>query len=96
MPKPWRGGAQATRRIAPVALRFRFRARSGPRAIDPKLLRNVRPGIVGWVQIHEQANKATQTSNKCRSRLEDDCYYVANRSFLLDMKILVHALFRQS
>jgi lipopolysaccharide/colanic/teichoic acid biosynthesis glycosyltransferase len=62
--------------------------------IDSKLLRNVRPGIVGFAQIHEQANKATHPSNKCRSRLEDDCYYVANRSFLLDMKILALALFR--
>jgi lipopolysaccharide/colanic/teichoic acid biosynthesis glycosyltransferase len=64
--------------------------------IDPKLLRNVRPGVVGWPQIHEQANKGSHTSDKCRSRIEDDCYYLANRSFQLDMKILALALFRCS
>jgi lipopolysaccharide/colanic/teichoic acid biosynthesis glycosyltransferase len=61
--------------------------------IDPKLLRNVRPGVVGWAQIHEHANKATHTSDKCHSCIEYDCYYIANRSFLLDMKILMLALF---
>ena len=60
--------------------------------IDPKLLRNVRPGVVGWAQIHEHANKANHASDRFRSRIEDDCYYLANRSFLLDMKILVLAL----
>jgi lipopolysaccharide/colanic/teichoic acid biosynthesis glycosyltransferase len=61
--------------------------------IDPKLLRNVRPGVVGWAQIHERANKDNHTSDKVRSRIEDNCYYLANRSFLLDVKILVLALF---
>ncbi|HEY6331941.1 MAG TPA: sugar transferase [Blastocatellia bacterium] len=61
--------------------------------IDPKLLRNVRPGVVGWAQIHGRANKDNHTSDKVRSRIEDDCYYLANRSFLLDVKILVLALF---
>jgi lipopolysaccharide/colanic/teichoic acid biosynthesis glycosyltransferase len=64
--------------------------------IDPKLLRNVRPGVVGWAQIHDHANKGSHRSDKCRSRIEDDCYYLANRSFLLDMKILALALFRCS
>jgi hypothetical protein len=43
MPEPWRGGAQATRRIAPVALRFPFLARSGPRANDSHLAATSRP-----------------------------------------------------
>jgi lipopolysaccharide/colanic/teichoic acid biosynthesis glycosyltransferase len=64
--------------------------------IDPKLLQNVRPGVVGWAQIHEPANKANHISDECRCRIDDDCYYLANRSFLLDMKILALALFRYS
>jgi sugar transferase EpsL len=50
------------------------------------LLPNVRPGIVGWAQVREGINHTPD------SRIEDDCYYLANRSFLLDMKILVLAL----
>jgi lipopolysaccharide/colanic/teichoic acid biosynthesis glycosyltransferase len=61
--------------------------------IDPKLLRNVRPGVVGWAQIQEYANKANHTSDTFRSCIESDCYYLANRSLLLDMKILFFVLF---
>ena len=53
------------------------------------LLPNVRPGIVGWAQVREGIS---HTPDRFQRRIEDDCYYLANRSFLLDMKILVLAL----
>src|SRR5579864_2128774 len=47
-------------------------------------LHSVKPGLVSWAQVRDGRDDAT--------RIEDDCYYLANRSFLLDMKILVLAL----
>lgn len=46
----------------------------------------VRPGITGWAQIH--GRNATTWTN----RLELDVWYVENRSFLLDLRILVSTL----
>jgi lipopolysaccharide/colanic/teichoic acid biosynthesis glycosyltransferase len=52
--------------------------------IAPARLHNVKPGVVSCAQVRDGRDDAT--------RFEDDCYYLANRSFLLDMKILVLAL----
>lgn len=43
---------------------------------------NVRPGLTGWAQIHGR-NRAAWTE-----RLAMDVWYVANRSLLLDLRIL--------
>jgi lipopolysaccharide/colanic/teichoic acid biosynthesis glycosyltransferase len=57
-----------------------------------KLVRNVRPGIVSWAQVRACRDKINHTPDRFQRRIEDDCYYLANRSFLLDVKILVLAL----
>jgi len=56
--------------------------------IAPACLHNVKPGVVSWAQVLDGRNDAR--------RIEDDCHYLTNRSFLLDMKILVLALFRKN
>jgi sugar transferase EpsL len=53
--------------------------------IAPACLQKPRPGLVGLAQVGDGRDDAT--------RIESDCFYLANRSFLLDMKILVLALF---
>jgi putative colanic acid biosynthesis UDP-glucose lipid carrier transferase len=54
-------------------------------------LRNVRPGIFSWARACERG--ATVSKSAVFShRVEDDCYYLTNRSFLLDMKILMLAM----
>jgi lipopolysaccharide/colanic/teichoic acid biosynthesis glycosyltransferase len=52
------------------------------------LLFNVRPGLASWAQVHDGGDEVT--------RIEDDCFYLLNRSFLLDVKILVLALLLKS
>jgi lipopolysaccharide/colanic/teichoic acid biosynthesis glycosyltransferase len=64
--------------------------------IAPERLRNVRPGIVGWAKIRDGGDQVNNTPDRSRRRIEDDCYYLANRSFLFDMKILILALFLKS
>lgn len=46
----------------------------------------VRPGITGWAQIHGR------NSTTWEARLEQDVWYVEQRSFLLDMRILVRTV----
>jgi lipopolysaccharide/colanic/teichoic acid biosynthesis glycosyltransferase len=48
----------------------------------------VRPGITGWAQVHGRANVPWS------ERLEMDAWYVDNRSFSLDVKILALTLLR--
>ena len=61
--------------------------------ITPDRLRNVRPGIVSWAQVHRGRDG---TILSISSRIEDDRYYLANRSFLFDLKILVLVLLLSS
>jgi lipopolysaccharide/colanic/teichoic acid biosynthesis glycosyltransferase len=60
--------------------------------MTPKHVRNVRPGIVSWAQVRACQDKINHTPDRFQGRIDDDCYYLANRSFLFDMKILVLAL----
>jgi lipopolysaccharide/colanic/teichoic acid biosynthesis glycosyltransferase len=46
----------------------------------------VKPGITGWAQINGRNN------SPWADRLEMDVWYVENRSFLLDLKILVKTI----
>ncbi|MNY37634.1 putative sugar transferase EpsL [compost metagenome] len=43
----------------------------------------VRPGITGWAQVHGR------NSISWEDKFELDVWYVENRSFLLDLKILL-------
>jgi lipopolysaccharide/colanic/teichoic acid biosynthesis glycosyltransferase len=50
-------------------------------------LPNVRPGLISWAQVRKARN-----DGKFLHRVESDFYYLANRSFLFDMKILALAV----
>ena len=45
----------------------------------------IKGGITGWAQIHGRAFLTNKPQEKCRY----DLYYIANRSILLDIKILL-------
>jgi lipopolysaccharide/colanic/teichoic acid biosynthesis glycosyltransferase len=53
--------------------------------IAPACLHNAKPGVVSWAQVRDGRDDA--------ARIEEDCYYLTNRSLLLDIKILVLSLF---
>jgi lipopolysaccharide/colanic/teichoic acid biosynthesis glycosyltransferase len=57
--------------------------------VAPNHLHNVKPGLVSWAQVKEVAH----TADPSLRDIEDDCYYLENRSLLLDVKILFLALF---
>ncbi len=74
----------------------------GPRALSsselgmilemqiPKLLHRmaVRPGLIGWATVNGFGAKMT-TPEELLREIEYDIYYVDNRSFLFDLKILL-------
>ena len=49
---------------------------------------NVKPGVTGWAQINGRNNISWN------ERLELDIWYIKNRSFLLDIKILIITIFK--
>jgi Undecaprenyl-phosphate glucose phosphotransferase len=49
---------------------------------------NVKPGITGWAQVNGLRGE-TDTIEKMRKRVEYDLYYVANWSFVFDLKIMI-------
>lgn len=49
----------------------------------------VRPGFTGWAQINY---KASASIKEAREKFEYDLYYIKNRSFLLDISILLKTL----
>ena len=59
-------------------------------------LHNVRPGLVSWAQVNEDQPENTNAAERFRHGIEYDCYYLENRSFLFDMKILFLALLSKS
>jgi lipopolysaccharide/colanic/teichoic acid biosynthesis glycosyltransferase len=67
--------------VAPAGAVYRTR-------IAPARLYRVRPGLASWAQVHDGRDDVT--------RIEDDCFYLLNRSFLLDVKILLIALLQKS
>jgi exopolysaccharide biosynthesis polyprenyl glycosylphosphotransferase len=48
----------------------------------------VPPGITGWAQVHGHRGE-TDTLEKMQRRVEHDLFYLANRSLLFDLRILV-------
>jgi len=61
----------------PVGATYRTR-------IAPPRLFNVRPGLTSWARVHDGQDEV--------GRIDDDCFYLFNRSFLFDVKILILAL----
>ena len=69
--------------VGPRPLPTKYVARYSPRQARRH---DVRPGITGWAQVNGRNTAAWA------ERLEMDVWYVENRSFLLDLKILWRTL----
>jgi len=53
----------------------------------------VKPGLCGWAQIyHENHPHHSVDSNEARNKLYYDLYYIKNRSFMLDLKIILRTM----
>lgn len=74
----------------------------GPRPERPEIVRElesrmpyyplrhvVKPGLTGWALIHQNY---TETIEKALQKLQYDLYYIKNRSFLLDILILLRTV----
>jgi exopolysaccharide biosynthesis polyprenyl glycosylphosphotransferase len=48
----------------------------------------IRPGLIGWAQLHVYAGNAIESKRK----LQYDLYYLKNRSFLFDLEILLKTI----
>lgn len=48
----------------------------------------IRPGLIGWAQLHVYAGNATESKRK----LQYDLYYLKHRSFLFDIEILLKTI----
>lgn len=48
----------------------------------------VKPGITGWAQVNGYRGE-TDTIEKLQRRIEHDLYYVENKSFIFDVRILM-------
>jgi len=48
----------------------------------------VRPGLIGWAQLHVYAGNATETKRK----LQYDLYYLKHQSFLFDVEIFLKTI----
>ncbi|MEK7116811.1 MAG: exopolysaccharide biosynthesis polyprenyl glycosylphosphotransferase [Patescibacteria group bacterium] len=52
----------------------------------------IKPGLSGWAQLYgEQAHHGTDVS-KTKNKLSYDLYYIKNRSFMLDLKIILKTI----
>src|SRR6185437_454274 len=49
--------------------------------------RQVKPGIIGWAQVHGYGGE-TGSTEYIKQRIEYDLYYIENWSLLLDVKII--------
>jgi putative colanic acid biosynthesis UDP-glucose lipid carrier transferase len=54
-------------------------------------LHKVKPGLVSWAQVNDDGDIANSAKSLDR-RIEYDRYYLENRSFSFDMRILLLAL----
>ncbi len=53
----------------------------------------IKPGLSGWAQIyHERHPHHSAAVTETREKLSYDLYYIKNRSFLTDLKILLHTI----
>jgi lipopolysaccharide/colanic/teichoic acid biosynthesis glycosyltransferase len=51
-----------------------------------------RPGLVTWAQINDDSGETAESAESLDRRIEYDRYYLENRSFSFDMRILLLAL----
>src|SRR6266404_2071756 len=55
----------------------------------------VRPGLVSWAQVNDDQGETANSAKSLDRRIEYDRYYLENRSFSFDMKILLLTLLSQ-
>jgi lipopolysaccharide/colanic/teichoic acid biosynthesis glycosyltransferase len=55
-------------------------------------LHKVRPGLVSWAQVNHDQGDTANSAKSLDRRIEYDRYYLENRSFSFDMKILLLTL----
>ena len=65
------------------------------RVFHPLELHKVRPGLVSWAQVNDDEGETANSIERLDRRIEYDRYYLENRSFSFDMKILVLTLLSQ-
>jgi lipopolysaccharide/colanic/teichoic acid biosynthesis glycosyltransferase len=53
---------------------------------------NARPGLVSWAQVNDDLGETVESAESLDCRIEYDRYYLKNRSFSFDMRILLLAL----
>jgi len=58
-------------------------------------LHKVRPGLVSWAQVNDDLGETANSAKSLDGRIEYDRYYLENRSFLFDMRILLLTLLSQ-
>jgi lipopolysaccharide/colanic/teichoic acid biosynthesis glycosyltransferase len=58
-------------------------------------LDKVRPGLVSWAQVNDDLGETANSAKSLDRRIEYDRYYLENRSFLFDMRILLLTLLSQ-
>jgi len=56
-------------------------------------LNKVRPGLFSWAQVNDDQGETENSAESLDRRIEYDRYYLENRSFSFDMKILLLTLF---
>jgi len=56
-------------------------------------LDKVRPGLFSWAQVNDDQGETENSAKSLDRRIEYDRYYLENRSFSFDMKILLLTLF---
>jgi len=54
---------------------------------------SVKPGITGWAQVNSYCGESNEMT---RQRVEFDRYYIENRSFLFDIKVILMTLFSKN
>ena len=58
-------------------------------------LDKVRPGLFSWAQVNDDQGETENSAKSLDRRIEYDRYYLENRSFSFDMKILLLTLLSQ-
>jgi lipopolysaccharide/colanic/teichoic acid biosynthesis glycosyltransferase len=57
---------------------------------------NVKPGLISWAQVNDDRWESANTAIGFGGRINCDRYYLENRSFLLDIRILLRTLLSKS
>ena len=65
------------------------------KVFHPLGLHKVRPGLMSWAQVNDDEGKTADSVERLDRRIEYDRYYLENRSFSFDMRILLLTLLSQ-